>query len=135
MSLGGLPRVLEHGREAKLMPICREECDSALHPRDGCHVVSCEHRAGHACFMTVGVLRSHGPLHTSWILCVGSVATVFATVTAVVAALCAAMVAMRNDHGTADNRCCPASTLTSGSGHVRLLPDLRSRVVPELRPR
>jgi hypothetical protein len=51
---------------------------------------------------------------TPWIPCVKSVATVFATVTAVVAAICAAVVAMRNDGGAADDRCCPASTLTPG---------------------
>jgi hypothetical protein len=44
----------------------------------------------------------------------GSVATVFATVTAVVATICAPVVAMSNDGGAANDRCCPASTLTSG---------------------
>jgi len=50
----------------------------------------------------------------SWIACVGSVATVFAAVTAVVAPVCTAVVAMRNDGGAADDRCCPAPTLTPG---------------------
>jgi hypothetical protein len=46
--------------------------------------------------------------------CVRSVAAVFATVAAVVATVFATVVAVRNDGGAADDRCCPAPALTSG---------------------